>query len=250
MFKPLLKTSLGAAAAVALFAAPAQAAVFGTLTFDTPNGVVFGNQDIAVWLTLTLDANSDALITDASGITNSLSDAEIGSVISNSHGDFFDPNLTSDVIVNNSFECSGTFVNGCDPGAYQFDFNYNSPSFIGAQNLNLHPGSSSNWLFGTFRPVGGNAAPGVYTFYNANFIFQFSQPNLNPDEENPGDTLYGSVNIASTCQFQNDACAFTRTVLAAPGGAVPEPASWALMIVGFGGVGALLRRRGGLTAFG
>ncbi|MBW8815396.1 MAG: PEPxxWA-CTERM sorting domain-containing protein [Caulobacterales bacterium] len=30
-------------------------------------------------------------------------------------------------------------------------------------------------------------------------------------------------------------------------GAVPEPASWALMILGFGGVGALMRRRGGLA---
>ena len=35
-----------------------------------------------------------------------------------------------------------------------------------------------------------------------------------------------------------------------PGGGVPEPASWAMMITGFGGVGALLRRRRQLlTAF-
>ena len=32
------------------------------------------------------------------------------------------------------------------------------------------------------------------------------------------------------------------------GGAVPEPASWAMMIVGFGGVGAAMRRRRTLTA--
>ena len=35
--------------------------------------------------------------------------------------------------------------------------------------------------------------------------------------------------------------------------AVPEPATWAMMIIGFGGVGALVRRRrrdGGLAAFG
>ena len=29
----------------------------------------------------------------------------------------------------------------------------------------------------------------------------------------------------------------------APGAAVPEPATWAMMIVGFGAAGALLRRR-------
>jgi hypothetical protein len=32
------------------------------------------------------------------------------------------------------------------------------------------------------------------------------------------------------------------------GGGVPEPASWAMMILGFGGVGALMRRRKGLAA--
>ena len=31
-------------------------------------------------------------------------------------------------------------------------------------------------------------------------------------------------------------------------GAVPEPATWAMMILGFGGVGALLRRRSILAA--
>ena len=161
----------------------------------------------------------------------------------NEVGATFDPNLVSDLIVNNSFECSGNFVSGCGPGAYMFDFNFASPSFVGAQNLDLQPGSSSSWLFGTFRPVGGAAAPAVYTFYNAAFFFQFSQPNLNPDAENPGDTLRGSIMIAETCPQQNPTCAFTRTVLAAPGGAVPEPATWALMILGFGGAGIALRRR-------
>jgi PEP-CTERM motif-containing protein len=34
-----------------------------------------------------------------------------------------------------------------------------------------------------------------------------------------------------------------------PGGDVPEPASWAMMIIGFGGVGALMRRRRTGSAF-
>ena len=33
-----------------------------------------------------------------------------------------------------------------------------------------------------------------------------------------------------------------------PGGVVPEPATWAMMIMGFGGVGALMRRRRGTMA--
>lgn len=37
------------------------------------------------------------------------------------------------------------------------------------------------------------------------------------------------------------------SIAAGPGGGVPEPASWAMMIFGFGGVGAILRRRRGLA---
>jgi hypothetical protein len=36
---------------------------------------------------------------------------------------------------------------------------------------------------------------------------------------------------------------FAGTIAFAPNRAVPEPASWALMILGFGGIGATLRRR-------
>jgi len=40
-----------------------------------------------------------------------------------------------------------------------------------------------------------------------------------------------------------DNFAVNGNVMSAPGGAVPEPAAWTLMILGFGGVGAVLRRR-------
>ena len=39
----------------------------------------------------------------------------------------------------------------------------------------------------------------------------------------------------------------TADAAAVPGG-VPEPATWAMMLMGFGGLGALLRRRRGLAA--
>jgi hypothetical protein len=41
--------------------------------------------------------------------------------------------------------------------------------------------------------------------------------------------------------YYNDSTG-VRFTLNGPGG-VPEPATWALMIVGFGGAGAMLRRR-------
>jgi opacity protein-like surface antigen len=43
---------------------------------------------------------------------------------------------------------------------------------------------------------------------------------------------------------------FAGTIAFAPSRAVPEPASWALMILGFGGVGASLRRRHAKAALG
>jgi hypothetical protein len=46
----------------------------------------------------------------------------------------------------------------------------------------------------------------------------------------------GSLDTSSTVTFER------------PVGGVPEPASWALMLVGFGGLGAVLRRRRGQVA--
>lgn len=38
-------------------------------------------------------------------------------------------------------------------------------------------------------------------------------------------------------------------ILSPPPGGVPEPATWAMMLFGFGGIGALLRRRRGVLAY-
>ena len=46
------------------------------------------------------------------------------------------------------------------------------------------------------------------------------------------------VNVATLSVISSFTPTFTRAV-----GVVPEPASWALMIMGFGGIGAVLRRR-------
>ncbi|PZQ62568.1 MAG: hypothetical protein DI570_10260 [Phenylobacterium zucineum] len=46
---------------------------------------------------------------------------------------------------------------------------------------------------------------------------------------------------------QADASTFVTERFIPGGGAVPEPATWAMLILGFGAVGAVVRRRGALT---
>ena len=221
--------TLAGIVAVAMIASAgiAQADVIATLSFNTPNATVASNVAIPVWVTLTLDPASDPIATDSSGyVTSPLSAMNISDLNGNS----------ANVIVNNSYFCSGNFTNVCSPGAYGFNFNFAPPSFVAPSNLNLAPGSSTSFLFGTFNPVGGNAAPGIYTFYNARFEFEYY--------DSVKMAAYFST-IADTCISSSPSCAFTRTVFAA---AVPEPTSWAMMILGVAGVGVALRRRGPAVA--
>lgn len=237
MMKKLLMTG---AAVATLAAAPAQAAVIATLEFVQPTGTVLSNQSIDVFLRLTLDANSDALTTDAAGTVTSGFDA--GSYAGPI--DLQDPNTR--IYFNEFYECSGTFSDGCGSGPpYSFDFSYTQPNFISPVNFDLQPGESFEWLFGTFTPTGGNAPAGTYAFFNAGAFIQIYNPG---DIGDPNDDQFDNITLAQTCPGQNMACAFTRDILAAPGG-VPEPAAWAMMLAGFGLVGSAMRRRNTRVTF-
>jgi len=59
-------------------------------------------------------------------------------------------------------------------------------------------------------------------------------------------TLSVHGNVLTTSP--DDAASYSGTLNLSPA-AVPEPATWGLMIVGFGGMGAVLRRRRQATAF-
>jgi len=125
----------------------------------------------------------------------------------------------------------------------------------------LNPGSSLT-LFDT----GGNA---IKTF-SANIGFNQSTGNVVGDDFftvgvplsgnvgsleyiNPGISgLTGTKNFtADTIALSASAGSFkvlTGQVVTPPTGGVPEPATWAMMLVGFGGLGAMMRRRRALTA--
>jgi len=124
----------------------------------------------------------------------------------------------------------------------------------------LNPGSSLT-LFDT----GGNA---IKTF-SANIGFNQSTGNVVGDDFftvgvplsgnvgsleyiNPGISgLTGTKNFtADTIALSASAGSFkvlTGQVVTPPTGGVPEPATWAMMLVGFGGLGAMMRRRRALA---
>lgn len=220
-----------ALAATALFAAPSQAAVIASLTFDQPTGIVGPGDSIDIYLTLSLDPASDAVTTDGAGrITSGFTDDDITDL----GGDPQDPE--SWTYINVFFQGGDSFTGS---GAYTFDFYFaGEADFIAPANLDLQPGGSISYLFGTFTPVGGAAPNGTYAFFNSGVTFNYITTGMD-------DPL--SITVAETCPGFQDSCAFTRTVVGGAG-AVPEPGAWALMILGFGGVGAMLRRRQGAFA--
>lgn len=91
----------------------------------------------------------------------------------------------------------------------------------------------------------GPTAESFYTGGNHIFGFRF----LN---ENTGATNYGYAEITTTASTNARPATITRLVYDDSGaavtvnatGAVPEPASWMMMIAGFGAIGIAARRRG------
>jgi hypothetical protein len=77
-----------------------------------------------------------------------------------------------------------------------------------------------------------------------------SWSSFNPQPDPPGDFLGGAFSFQGaadpimTLSIDIDDTPLSFTL--APG--TPEPAGWAMMLLGFGGLGAMLRARRGLAA--
>lgn len=129
----------------------------------------------------------------------------------------------------------------------------------GLYQLSFDTGFYATWTKGSaqFEAVIGTIESGVFTaFAQTSGVRAHADGNIGGGVYQEPGFLSGvgqgtgtvAVRLAQTASFsaqgQSDWFAFDNVVLtvATPGG-VPEPASWALMIAGFGLVGATVRRR-------
>lgn len=235
-----LRHTLAAAAAIAccVSAAPASADVLATLEFTQPTGTVGPHDPVEVWVKLTLDPSSDAVVFDAPN--NIQLNASLLPTAgwyyddqNNYHtADFasYDASRTSTTV---GYGCSGNFWNACSGGqSYEFNWNFGPDklTFIGLTRLNLQPGDSMTYLFGTFVPRAGGADPGTYSFTRS--VAEFWIHGMSKDDHE----LTALATLAETCP--GNSCSFTREVLA-----VPEPGTYALMSAGAMLLAWVARRR-------
>jgi len=221
--KPLLKTTLAFAAACTLWAGSAQATVHTISLFGSVGSgfsqTVFAGPSRFDFFTL------------------SLSGLEGLNAIDVVQGDTIDATVTLDTLLNvpASVDRTGFFLSlqgdnfpGGDTGVTGPMSFFNGMDLVFALPSGLTTSTEQLIVSGNLFPP-DNVALSFDSFTTSFTV----------------DTLSGPWTLGR---------AVAGYLLVSPGmAAVPEPATWAMMIIGFGGVGALMRRRrrdsGGLAAF-
>ncbi len=96
----------------------------------------------------------------------------------------------------------------------------------------------------TFAIPTTTLAKGTYSLYIGNAFDTYGAENILWDVNGGPSTALVHTNFGpfEAYQFSN-----TFQILGSVAGGVPEPATWALMLIGFGGLGGLLRRRGSIV---
>ena len=137
--------------------------------------------------------------------------------------------------------------------SFDFSFNPFTTSIDGLAGLltitNLRTGGTASYdpfnvLFGNDHPVVGSPAAQNSEYLGFGFLNGSVLGNINYNANI--DTTY---RVAFTVSGTNFATVTDSINIQQGAGGVPEPATWGLMIMGFGGIGALLRRSRRAAAF-
>lgn len=230
----MCKSSRGlliAAAALLMCGTASASPDFGTLVFTQPAGFVGPTDAIPVQITFTA-SSSYTLVTDAGGrVTQGAPSLAV--ILANLYSNLpaaVDPhNDKLDIVINNPYQCGGTFGACLTGPPYDFDF------FPGYQfgNLNILPGGSFTYTHGSFLPTGGSAPQGTYEWSGSIFGIQIN--DLDVLDANGYSTPIAFINLATTMESNST---FSRTVV---GTAIPEPGS--LWLAGLGVAAVALRAR-------
>jgi hypothetical protein len=259
-------TTAALAVSVAAAAAPAQAAVILFASFDTGTS----NASNIDWVR---SGAGGHLFTTSTGTGNALGAAAVKFTFLGDPAlpdfDSLKAQLTLSASVTNTpaqFDGSTYTQTGLDNGTFKFVYSGVTQTLDGVhlvQNSTVLMSGTFNdaWIQG-IGGVGGLdvsiANGGAANFVSSIYDLSGTVPGSDEFSLHLGNVAphFGSTNPSTNCGLAG--CAHVGTTAlnsfrAHAGGdfqfaAVPEPSSWALMILGFGGAGVLLRRRRQSTA--
>jgi hypothetical protein len=153
-----------------------------------------------------------------------------GSVSASTGVNELDPSLGGSFGESCSLVNYGGSPSGCGAGTYALDLNFVSASVY--QN-----GNPLDFISMITLQASANAGPAGLGYYTGTMTAMID-PQIN-----------FNINLSD---YSVTTGAYNPNILIDPNagtGGVPEPAAWALMLVGFGGLGAVLRRRRARTVF-
>ena len=232
--KPLHMVAAATATALALLAgAPASAAVIYNLsdyqtTFSPPLGSV------------TVSGQGSQTLTFDVSLADNVYFQQLGS--GSAHDAFwFD---LSGVVgvggVTGAVSYNVTTPNGAAPGAGDFP---TGGLFAGAA-YSSSGAYGQGFLMGANYDVKVSDSSKPIDFYHGDLIFTVTGGAGSHLDLAPilGNNVFGGADLRE-CSDSTCTTVLATGPVGAVAGGVPEPASWALMIIGFGGIGATLRRR-------